>query len=107
MLSRMLVIGLLFTALDAPAQVPPPEFDASIPDASVGGGSAEQSQEMDEGRANTVCAQSRDCERGLVGCSRPGSAPAQQGAWAGAAQRSGPEQRTRTATPRLRAEPKC
>ena len=66
MLSRMLVIGFFFTALVASAQVPPPEFDASIPDASVGVGGAETSQEMDDGRTNGVCAQNRDCERGFT-----------------------------------------
>jgi hypothetical protein len=65
MLSRTLVIAVLICALDAFGQNPPSEFDASIPDASTGSGSAEKSQEMDEGRANTVCAQSRDCERGF------------------------------------------
>ena len=59
------MIAVLFIALDSLAQTPPPEFDASIPDASVGVGGAETSQEMDDGRANTVCAQSRDCERGF------------------------------------------
>lgn len=41
------------------------QFDASIPDASVDQGGAETSQEMDDGRSNTVCAASRDCERGF------------------------------------------
>ena len=57
---------MLICALEARAQVPPAEFDASIPDASVGSGGAETSQEKDEGRANGVCAQSRDCERGFT-----------------------------------------
>lgn len=61
----MLLIGFSVTALEAAAQVPPSEFDASIPDASVGVGGAETSQEMDDGRSNTVCAQNRDCERGF------------------------------------------
>ena len=60
----MLVFGVLFCALQA--QAPAPEFDASIPDASIGVGGAETSQEMDDGRSNTVCSQSRDCERGFT-----------------------------------------
>lgn len=66
MLSRTLVFAVLIIGLEAGAQVPPPEFDASIPDASIGVGGAETSQEMDDGRSNTVCAQSRDCERGFT-----------------------------------------
>ena len=66
MLSRTLVIAMLICGLDALAQTPPSEFDASLPDASTGTGGAETSQEMDDGRSNTVCAQSRDCERGFT-----------------------------------------
>jgi hypothetical protein len=66
MLSRSLLFLVLFCAVGAAAQVPPSEFDASIPDASTGVGGAETSQEMEDGRSNTVCAQSRDCERGFT-----------------------------------------
>lgn len=52
MLSSLLVIALT-------------QFDASIPDASVGQMGAETSQEMEDGKINTVCAASRDCERGF------------------------------------------
>ncbi len=62
----MLVIAVLTAGLGALAQVPPSEFDASIPDASMGAGGAETSQEMQDGQSNTVCAQSRDCERGFT-----------------------------------------
>lgn len=48
------------------SQIPPPEFDASIPDASVAQMGAETSQEMEDGQTNTVCAASRDCERGFA-----------------------------------------
>ena len=48
------------------AQVPPPEFDASIPDASVGNMGAETSQEMEDGQMNGVCSANRDCERGFT-----------------------------------------
>ncbi len=65
MLSRTLVIGLLFYGFGALAQIPPSEFDASIPDASMGNGGAETSQEMEE-HPNTVCMQSHDCERGFA-----------------------------------------
>ncbi len=42
-------------------------FDASIPDASVGIGGAEQNtQETGDGTNNTVCAVTRDCERGFT-----------------------------------------
>ena len=64
MLSRTMVFAVLFCALQA--QAPDPGFDASIPDASVGTGGAETSQEMEDGKMNTVCAQSQDCERGFT-----------------------------------------
>ncbi len=66
MLSRTLLLAMLICGLGAWAQVPPSEFDASIPDASTGAGGAEKSQEMDDGHSNSVCAATRDCERGFT-----------------------------------------
>ncbi len=62
----MLVFAVLLFAFEGRAQNPPPEIDASIPDASMGTGGAETSQEMEDGQTNGVCAQSRDCERGFT-----------------------------------------
>lgn len=59
MLSSALVIGMLVTG----------QFDASLPDlpdASIGEGGAETSQEMEDGHENSVCAANRDCERGFT-----------------------------------------
>ena len=42
------------------------EFDASIPDASVGvGGADNNNQEKGDGTENTSCSNSSDCERGF------------------------------------------
>ena len=59
-------MAMLLGGLNALAQAPPSEFDASIPDASVGIGGAEMSQEMEDGKSNTVCSQARDCEHGFT-----------------------------------------
>jgi hypothetical protein len=67
MLSRSLVLAILLTGLTALAQDDGPDFDASIPDASVGIGGADQdNQEKNDGTSNTVCAATRDCERGFT-----------------------------------------
>ena len=67
MLSRSLVLAILLTGLTALAQDSGLAFDGAIPDGSVGMGGAEQNtQEMGDGMSNTVCAVTRDCERGFT-----------------------------------------
>jgi uncharacterized protein (TIGR03382 family) len=67
MLSRSLVLAILLTGGAGLAQDDGPDFDASLPDASVGIGGADQNnQEMGDGTSNTVCASTRDCERGFA-----------------------------------------
>ena len=67
MLSRSLVSAILLTGLAALAQDNGPDFDADLPDASVGTGGADQnSQEKGDERTNAVCAAARDCEPGFT-----------------------------------------
>jgi uncharacterized protein (TIGR03382 family) len=66
MLSRSLVMAFVLTGAHALAQDSGPDFDAALPDASVGLGGADMSQEGQDGMSNTVCALTRDCERGFT-----------------------------------------
>ena len=67
MLPRALAIAIVVAAAPCLAQDAGSEFDAAIPDGSVGQGGADQnSQETADGTTNTVCSVSRECERGFA-----------------------------------------